>query len=103
MRDNLDLHRQESIRRDDPGHARLAISEVRRHPQQDLAHTLLAWQEAGLSILARTPGADGAPAPIRVARPSNFRVMWYRFLATLGLRRSPLGGFGGFIPVPSAG
>ena len=72
-------------------------------PQVDLAHTLLAWQEAGVEILGRAPSADGAPAPIRVARPSNFRVMWYRLLATLGLRRNPLGGFGGVIPVPSAG
>ena len=85
------------------GIERVVLVQANADPQQDLAHTLLAWQEAGLSILARTPGADGAPAPIRVARPSNFRVMWYRFLATLGLRRSPLGGFGGFIPVPSAG
>ncbi len=79
------------------------VQQARTEPQEDLAHTLLAWQESGLSIQARTSSADGPPRPIRVAPPSRFRVLWYRFLATLGLRRSPLGGFGGMIPVPSAG
>jgi hypothetical protein len=78
------------------------VQEGSTWPQSDLAHTLVAWQEAGLSI-AMTPSAEGPPEPIRVQRPSNLRVMWYRFLATLGMRRSPLGGFGGRIPVPSAG
>jgi hypothetical protein len=72
-------------------------------PQEDLAHTLVAWQEAGLPILVATSVAGGPPQPIHVARPSSFRVMWYRLLATLGLRRHPLGGFGGTIPIPSAG
>ncbi|MCI0635416.1 MAG: hypothetical protein L0206_16095 [Actinobacteria bacterium] len=79
------------------------VQQAKTEPQVDLAHTLLAWQEAGLSILSKTTSTDGPPEPIRVKRPSNFRVMWYRCLATLGLRRSPLGGFGGMIPVPSAG
>jgi hypothetical protein len=71
--------------------------------QEDLAHTLLAWQEGGLSILGKSLGDDAAPAVIQVTRPSMFRVMWHRMQATLGLRRNPLGGFGGTIPVPSAG
>ena len=79
------------------------IQPANASPQEDLAHTLLAWQEAGLSILARTSSTDVPPEPIRVARPSRFRVHWYRLLATLRLRRSPLGGFGGMTPVPSAG
>ena len=79
------------------------VQEVSAAPQTDLAHTLVAWQEAGLSILAKSSGTEGPPESIRVERPSNLRVMWYRFLATLGLRRSPLGGFGGTIPEPSAG
>ncbi len=81
----------------------MLVQHADARPQEDLAHTLLAWQEGELSILARAPSAVGPPEPIRVARPSNFRVMWYRLLATLGLRRNPLGGFGGTIPVPSAG
>jgi hypothetical protein len=81
----------------------LLVQQTKLEPQEDLAHTLLAWQQAELSILARTTSVDGPPVPLRVARPSRFHVMWYRFLATLRLRRSPLGGFGGMIPVPSAG
>lgn len=79
------------------------VQPPKTEPQSDLAHTLLAWQRAGLSILATAPDAADPAAPIQVSRPSNFRVLWYRCLATLGLRRSPLGGFGGRIPVPSAG
>jgi hypothetical protein len=74
-----------------------------RAPQTDLAHTLVAWQAADLPILAAAAGAAERPGPIRVAPPSNARVLWYRLLATLGLRKNPLGGFGGTIPVPSAG
>ena len=81
----------------------LLVQQSTTVPQVDLAHTLLAWQEAGLSILAKRLDTDDPAEPIRVARPSHFRVMWYRLLATLGLRRNPLGGFGGRIPVPSAG
>jgi hypothetical protein len=32
-----------------------------------------------------------------------YRRIWQRVLATMGLRRNPLGGFGGLLPVPSAG
>jgi len=79
------------------------VQQAGMEPQVDLAHTLLAWQEHGLPILAKTTGTEDPPEPIRVARPSRFRATWYRCLATVGLRRSPLGGFGGTIPVPSAG
>jgi len=72
-------------------------------PQEDLAHTLLAWQEGGISIAQKSLADDLAPGAIQVTRPSMFRTVWHRFLATLGLRRNPLGGFGGTIPVPSAG
>jgi len=79
------------------------VQRVGFEPQEDLAHTLLAWQEGGVKILAKSLLRDAAPEAIEVTRPSMFRVMWYRLLATAGLRRSPLGGFGGTIPVPSAG
>lgn len=72
-------------------------------PQEDLAHTLLAWQQGGLVIESKSLADDQAPAAIEITPPSRFRAAWYRFLATLGLRRSPLGGFGGAIPIPSAG
>jgi hypothetical protein len=68
-----------------------------RQPQPDLAHTLRRWQEAGIAIAAK-PLDDAGPAePITVARPSWFGWVWYRMLATVGLRRSVHGGFGGFV------
>jgi len=32
------------------------------------------------------------------ARPGGFRSLWHNLMATFGLRRSPLGGFGGRLP-----
>jgi hypothetical protein len=71
-------------------------------PQEDLAHTLLRWQEAGIEILAVALSAPSEPTPIEVAKPSLYRTLWQRLTATLGLRRNPLGGFGGFLPIPSS-
>jgi hypothetical protein len=75
-------------------------------PASDLAHTLLRWQNAGIAILAcpldeSLCGAD--PAPIVLTRPSWFGMIWHGALSVLGLRRNPLGGFGGTLPVPSGG
>jgi hypothetical protein len=41
--------------------------------------------------------------PITVARPNWFGTIWHNALSVIGLRRSPLGGFGGKLPIPSAG
>jgi hypothetical protein len=74
-------------------------------PQTDLAHTLLRWQEAGLAI--DSCGVDQAlelrsPSdPIVVERPRWYRAAWHNALTVLGLRRNPLGGFGGELPIPS--
>lgn len=74
-------------------------------PQPDLAHTLLRWQQAGIEIRAVMVAGDAASAPvaITVSRPRWYRMAWQRLLATAGLRRSPLGGFGGLLPLASAG
>lgn len=72
-------------------------------PQADLAHTLRRWQAAGMEIASKSPTDDGPATAIRVSRPSHYRFPWQRFLALIGLRRSPLGGFGGVLPVPSSG
>ena len=75
-------------------------------PASDLAHTLLRWQSAGIVILAcpLNENLEGAePAPIVLKRPTWFGAIWHNALSVLGLRRSPLGGFGGTLPVPSAG
>jgi hypothetical protein len=79
----------------------IVIQELGGAPQQDLAHTLRRWQEAGINILTSAPG--GAPQLVVVSKPPRFRHMWYEFLARLGLRKNPIGGFGGFLPLPSAG
>ena len=72
-------------------------------PQEDLAHTLLAWQQGGIAILVKELERDAEPQAIEVRPPSRFRALWHRALATMGLKRAPLGGFGGTIPIPSAG
>ena len=79
----------------------MVIQEQAGSPEQDLAHTLRRWQEADIRILTSTPGT--APELVEISRPPRFRHMWYGLLARLGLRQNPLGGFGGFLPVASAG
>jgi hypothetical protein len=75
-------------------------------PANDLAHTLLRWQLAGIEMHACSIDADfraSTPHPITVARPSWFGALWHNALSVLRLRRSPMGGFGGTLPLPSAG
>ena len=72
-------------------------------PQADLSHTLLRWQQAGLTMLAKALDEPDPPRPITINRPSGFRLLWYNLLAKLGLKSSPLGGFGGHLPMPSSG
>ena len=79
----------------------IVIQEQEGAPQQDLAHTLRRWQDAGIRIMTTIPG--GTPRPVVVGRPPRFRHMWYGLLERLRLRQNPLGGYGGFLPVASAG
>lgn len=67
----------------------------------DLAHILCRYQEAGLRMLHASAG-DAPPAPVRVSEPSRFRSLWYRIGVLAGLRRNPAGGFGALVPLPSA-
>ena len=102
-------NRSVSLPTDFPSAGRLGAGGVRRAilvqaagvvPSPDLAHTLRRWQEGGIDVRA----ADGPRlVPVAVARPGGFRSMWHALLATAGLRPHPLGGFGGVLPVPSAG
>lgn len=71
-------------------------------PQPDLAHTLRRWQDAGIRIELFRLGADATPRPIEVPRPRWYRHAWHGLLVRLGLRPHLLGGFGGFIPIPSS-
>jgi hypothetical protein len=71
-------------------------------PQDDLAHVLLRWQQAGIQMQQRNPNhGEGLPA-LEVRQPSMFRSLWYRALAVWGLRRNSAGGFGSIIPQPSS-
>ena len=57
-----------------------------------------------MRIEVKLLAADRGPAvPMVVNRPSGFRSLWHRLLVAAGLRRNPLGGFGGMLPEPSAG
>jgi hypothetical protein len=81
----------------------LLVQRDRRHPQEDLAHTLLRYQQAGLRASGQTLDPPTPPTPIVLAVPRWYRSMFHRFLATFGLQRHALGGFGGTLPEPSAG
>jgi hypothetical protein len=80
------------------------VQQTKLEPREDLAHTLLRWQQGGIAILSkRLKNSDDAdddapPAPTEVKRPSMFRAAWYRALTQMGLRRSSAGGFGSYIP-----
>ena len=82
----------------------ILLQETGLLPADDLAHVLLRWQEAGLSILSASADASPlAPEPIFVTKPPHYRMLWQHFLAVIGLRRNSAGGFGARIPVPSQG
>ncbi|HEX8524954.1 MAG TPA: hypothetical protein VF669_22075 [Tepidisphaeraceae bacterium] len=81
----------------------ILVQSLSLEPQPDLAHTLLRWQQASIQILALSLFAFASPPiPIVVKRPPRFRLLWQRLAATAGLRRNPLGGFGGTVPIPSS-
>ncbi len=69
--------------------------------QDDLAHVLRRWQEAGVRLLYCDP-AHIALAPLDVPRPPWFRSLWWRWLVATGLRANSAGGFGAAIPHPSS-
>lgn len=75
----------------------------RTAPREDLAHVLLRYQEAGLALSSLPAGTSAAPAPLQVSKPPQYRRLWQRALAMLGLRRNSAGGFGSVIPQPSSG
>jgi hypothetical protein len=64
----------------------------------DLAHVLLRWRRAGLTVLGLDVKGRDRPRELRIEPPSLFRRAWYRLIALAGLRRSNVGGFGAQIP-----
>jgi hypothetical protein len=81
----------------------LLIQRGRGQPQEDLAHVLRRWQEAGLVIECLDRDSPGPPVRLTVEQPPWYREIWYRLQAVLGLRRGTAGGFGGIVPRPSHG
>jgi hypothetical protein len=106
-------NRSVSFPTDFPSGAMLVSRGIRRailvlrgavKPQADLAHTLRRWQAAGVSVLAiDLASADKAAVTCEMSKPSRLTLWWHVLTAAMGLRRNPLGGFGGRIPEPSAG
>ncbi|MGI6123403.1 MAG: hypothetical protein ACOYIG_04310 [Acetivibrionales bacterium] len=66
--------------------------------RNDLSHILHRYQEEGIPIYLCT-GEELKKIP--VVKPSRYKSLSYRFLATLGLTRNATGGFGGMIPEPT--
>ena len=81
----------------------VVVQRISDQPQGDLAHTLRAWQEAGLKIQLKLLEKVGPPEPMDVPRPSWFGRCFYQALEMIGFRRSVLGGFGGVLPEASSG
>jgi hypothetical protein len=83
-------------------HRAVLVQPTGDQPQADLAHTLLRWQEACMSIELKRLDVAGPPVPCEVVTPPRFRWLWQRALATFGLHRSPIGGFGDWVPEPTS-
>lgn len=81
---------------------RVLLLHEKTEPQEDLAHVLLRWQEAGIEIVDAYPTTSGFARPLVVKRPSLFRALAHRALSLAGLRRNSAGGFGGIVPKPSS-
>ena len=76
-------------------HRVIVMQQGGTEPQEDLAHTLRRWQDAGLRIELKTLNASGPPSLLVVEKPSQFRGIFYQILTKLGFRTSNLyGGFG---------
>ena len=81
----------------------LLIQKEEGQPREDLAHVLLRWQEAGISIYCAPKADDSAMRLLHVDKPRNYRSLWYRAMAFLGLRRGAGGGFGAWPPESASG
>jgi hypothetical protein len=71
--------------------------------QDDLDHVLKTWSRDGLSLSLKRLDRDAGPQPLELPRPSVFFGLWLQIATWFGLRRNPKGGFGAFVPFPSAG
>jgi hypothetical protein len=77
------------------------VQESGSQPQPDLAHTLGRWQETGIELQIKVLGSPSIAMDVK--KPAWYRSLLHRLICSMGLRRSPLGGFGGVLPEPSSG
>jgi hypothetical protein len=76
----------------------IVVQNAGSQPQEDLAHTLRRWQDAGIRIELKALNAPGPPTLCVVEKPSQFRGVFYQILAKLGFQTSNrFGGFGRMI------
>jgi hypothetical protein len=81
----------------------LTVCERERPVGWDLVPVLREWHKDGLP-LGRKNLDDNAPPAVWLPRePSLLGYWWRRLLAFFGFHPAPGGGFGGFVPVGSAG
>jgi hypothetical protein len=81
----------------------LLVQKQVLEPQPDFAHTLRRWQEGAITLERIRLEPLSPREPFEVARPAWYGAMFQRALAAIGLRRSITGGFGTWVPDPSAG
>jgi hypothetical protein len=81
----------------------LLVQQYRTYPLSDLAHVLRRWQDGGLVLERMRMDTPTAPERFEVSKPSWFGMIFQRALATFGFRRASSGGFGAWVPNPSAG
>jgi hypothetical protein len=79
------------------------VQKSRTEPLPDLAHSLRRWQEAGFALTRKRVDSPEPPEIFNVPRPAWYGLMFQRVLASLGLRRSSVGGFGAWVPDVAAG
>lgn len=79
------------------------VQRERTEPMADLAHALRRWQDGGLAIERMRIDAPATPERFEVRKPWWFGMMFQRALLAFGFRRASGGGFGAWVPSPSAG
>jgi hypothetical protein len=72
-------------------------------PQEDLAHTLRLWQQAGVVLEHLGVDPPTIACPLIVPKPSVLGWILFRARTLLHLQRHPLGGFGGMLPEAASG
>lgn len=81
----------------------LLVQKNRMGPQTDVAHILRRWQDGGIKLQQMQLDSFRHPELMDVPRPSWYGMMFQRVLASFGLRRSHIGGFGAWVPETSGG